>query len=382
MPLLLNAQDYRAAARRLLPKALFEYIDRGAEDENALRRLRDVLDAVHLVPTVLTGHGERNLQAEVLGHKMSMPVIIAPTALAGMVSHNGEIKIARAAERIGIPACISTQSVTTVEEIRAGAPAANLWFQLYLWKDRSLSRALLERVQKAGVDTLVVTADTPTGPKREYNQRNGFAIPIKYSARLGFDVATHPRWLAGVLMRYILTTGMPTYGHYPEEFRSSVTRAQLAERVKLENLLNWNDIHELRRWWKGKLIIKGVLSVEDAELAHAAGAEGIVVSSHGARNLDILPAPIEVLPQIADRLGDKLEIIADSGIQRGSDVVKYVASGAKAVMIGRLPLWGLAVGGETGADNLLSMLRNEIDLTLTMLGRKTPYECQTSATRS
>jgi isopentenyl diphosphate isomerase/L-lactate dehydrogenase-like FMN-dependent dehydrogenase len=382
MSFLLNAQDYRAAARRVLPKALFEYIDRGAEDENALRRLRDTLDSVHLVPSALTAHGERDLTAEVLGQQMAMPVIVAPTALAGMVSHNGEVKIARAAERIGIPTCISTQSVTTVEEIQAGAPGANLWFQLYLWKDRALSKALLERVQRAGVDTLVVTADTPTGPKREYNQRNGFAIPIKYSLRLGVDVASHPRWLIGVLLRYLTTTGMPTYGHYPEEFRSSVTRAQLAERVRLENLLNWDDLHELRRWWKGKLIVKGILSMRDAELAKAAGADGIVVSSHGARNLDILPSPIEILPQIADAFGHDIEIIADSGVQRGSDVVKYVAHGAKAVMIGRLPLWGLAAGGEAGADALLAMLRDEIDLTLTMLGRKSAQECEVFSKRN
>lgn len=379
---LLNAQDYRSAARKFLPKALFEYIDRGAEDENALRRLRDALDAVRLEPTFLTGHAERDLSTGVLGQKLAMPVIIAPTALAGMVSHNGEVKIARAAERIGIPACISTQSVTTVEEIRSGAPNANLWFQLYLWKDRALSKALLERVQAAGVDTLVVTADTPAGPKREYNQRNGFAIPIKYSAQLGFDVASHPRWLIGVLLRYMSTTGMPTYGHYPAEFRSSVTRAQLADRVRLENLLNWDDVRELRRWWKGKLVVKGVLSLGDAELAKASGADGIVVSSHGARNLDVLPSPIEVLPQVAEKFGHELDIMADSGIQRGSDVLKYIAHGAKAVMIGRLPLWGLAAGGEKGADALLMMLRDEIDLTLTMLGHKYPAECKVFTTQS
>lgn len=376
MPHLLNAHDYRAAARRFLPKALFDYIDRGAEDENALRKLRDTLDAVRLVPSVLTGHTDRDLTADVLGQRMAIPVIIAPTALAGMVSHNGEIKIARAAERMGIPTCVSTQSVATIEDIRSGCPAAKLWFQLYLWKDRALTASLLERVRMAGVDTLVVTADTPAGPKREYNQRNGFAIPIQYSARLGFDVLSHPRWLIGVLLRYMATTGMPTYGHYPEEFRSSVTRAQLAERVRLENHLNWEDIRALRRLWTGKLVIKGILSVADAKRCHAAGADGIVVSSHGARNLDVLPSPVEILPKIADGFADKLDIIADSGVQRGSDIIKYIALGAKAVMTGRLPLWGLAAGGETGADALLAMLRNEIDLTLALLGRKTAQDCE------
>lgn len=375
MPTLLNAKDYREAARRTLPKALFDYIDRGTEDENALRGLRRSLDAVRLVPSMLTGHPARDLSVEVFGTRNAMPVIVAPTALAGLVAHNGEVKLARAAQKAGIPICISTQSVTTVEEIRDGAPDAQMWFQLYMWKDRALTRALLERVEKVGVDTLVVTADTPAGPKREYNQRNGFGIPLKMSPRLCLDLALHPRWLLGVMARYLTTTGMPTYGHYPAEFRSSVTRANLGERVKLENLLNWEDVRELRRWWKGKLVIKGILSVEDAARARELGADGIVVSSHGARNVDVIAAPIEVLPRIADAHGQALQILADSGVSRGTDVLKYVASGASAVMMGRLPLWGLAAADEHGADALLSMMRDEIDLSLTMLGRKRPQDC-------
>ncbi|MBZ9601144.1 alpha-hydroxy acid oxidase [Phyllobacterium chamaecytisi] len=382
MQRLLNAGDFRDAARRALPKALFEYIDRGTEDENALRSLRNSLDSIKLIPSVLTGHPERELRTEILGETTAMPLVVAPTALAGLVSHNGEIKLARAAERMGIPVCISTQSITTIEEIRAGAPRASLWFQLYMWKDRNLSRALLERVEKAGVTTLVVTADTPASPKREYNHRNGFSIPIKYSLRLGLDVALHPRWLCGVLLRYLLATGMPTYGHYPQEFRSAVTRLSIAEAVRLENLLNWDDIHQLRRWWKGKLVIKGVLGVHDAYLAKAAGADGIVVSAHGARNLDIAPAPIDVLPGIADAVGHDLDVLADSGVKRGSDVLKYIANGAKSVMIGRLPLWGLATNGEAGAEDLLAMLRDEIDVTLTMLGLRQPSECGAALQRN
>ncbi|MDH6231921.1 isopentenyl diphosphate isomerase/L-lactate dehydrogenase-like FMN-dependent dehydrogenase [Mesorhizobium soli] len=298
-----------------------------------------------------------------------------------------EMAKAMSAARMGIPVCISTQSVTTVEEIRDGAPSASLWFQLYVWKNRDLSRSLLERVGKAGVttlvvtaDTLVVTADTPVGPKREYNQRNGFSIPIKPSGRLAWDVVTHPRWLCGVLLRYMVTTGMPTYGHYPQEFRSRVTRPSVAEDVRLENHLNWDDIRDLRRWWRGKLLIKGVLSLRDALKAKEVGADGVVVSAHGARNLDAAPAPIAVLPHIADVLGDKLEILADSGVVRGSDILKYIGSGATSVMVGRLPLWGLAAGGEAGAYALLTMLREEIDITLTMLGIRAPAETRTLAT--
>lgn len=378
MAQLLNAQDYRKAARDFLPKALFDYIDRGTEDELALRKLRHRLDAIDLIPSVLTGHPQRDLTTQVFDQTIGLPLIIAPTALAGMVSHNGEIKLARAAQRMNIPVCISTQSVTTVEAIRAGAPEANLWFQLYVWKDRALTQALLERVRAAGVDVLVVTADTPASPKREYNQRNGFAIPIRYSLRAGIDVMRHPRWFAGVLLRYLLTEGMPTYGHYPEAFRGAVTRPSVAEAVSLENCLTWDDVRQLRRWWPGKLIIKGVLSAADAEIARNVGADGIVVSAHGARNLDSAPAPADVLPRIAEAMAGRIEILADSGVMRGSDALKYIALGASAVMVGRLPLWGLAAGGEAGAVQLLTMLRDEIDVTLTMLGLRTPQECRSA----
>lgn len=181
---LLNARDYRNAAKRSLPQALFEYIDRGSEDERGLLRLRQSLDSLELAPKILTGHAERDLTATILGTEAGMPLVVAPTALAGLVSHDGEVKIARAAARQRIPVCVSTQSVATVEDVVAGAPGADVWFQLYMWKDRSLSKALLERVAAAGVTNLVVTADTPAGPKREYNNRNGFSIPIGYSPRL------------------------------------------------------------------------------------------------------------------------------------------------------------------------------------------------------
>ncbi|MFK0387062.1 alpha-hydroxy acid oxidase [Agrobacterium sp. NPDC090273] len=375
MPQHLNARDFRQAAKRRLPKSLFEYIDRGAEDERALARLRESLDAIEMVPSVLTGHRERDLRTEILGREQAMPLIVAPTALAGLVSHQGEAKIARAASRLGIPVCVSTQSVTTVEEVAAGAPGADIWFQLYMWKDRRLSKALLERVAAAGVRNLVITADTPASPKREYNRRNGFSIPFEYSPRSVIDVAMHPRWFFGVLMRYLTTTGMPSYGHYPQEFRGAVTRPSIAEAVRLENLLNWEDVRQIRSWWQGKIVIKGVLSAADARKAREMEADAIVVSSHGARNLDVAPPPATILPRIVEAVGQDMEVLADSGVMRGSDVLKYVGLGAKAVMVGRLPLWGLAADGEAGADRLLSILRDEMDLTLCMLGLERPADC-------
>lgn len=376
MQQLLNAGDYREAARRRLPHSLFEYIDRGTEDELALSALRRSLDAIQLMPRMLTGYAERDLETSVLGQQTGMQVMIAPTALAGLVSHGGEVKLARAAARANVPVCISTQSVTTIEEVRDGAPGALLWFQLYMWKDRNLSRQLLERVAASGVTTLVLTVDTPIVPRREYNVRNGFSIPLRYTVRAGIDVMMHPRWLFGVLMRYLMTTGMPTYGHYPREFRGAITRPSVADAVKLENLLNWDDARQLRQWWKGELVIKGILSVEDARRSHEIGANGIVVSAHGGRNIDSAPTPAKVLPGIVDAVGQKIEVLADSGVMRGSDVLKYISLGAKSVMLGRLPLWGLASGGEPGADAILEMMRTEIDITLAMLGARTPRALQ------
>ena len=368
MPALLNADDYRRRARRVLPRGLFEYIDRGTEDETALARLRASLDGITLLPSVLTGHDKRQLDTTLLGQRIAAPLLVAPTALAGLVAHDGETKLARAASRVGIPVCISTQSVTTVETIRRGAPDATLWFQLYVWRDRALTARLLERARACGCENLIVTVDTPVSPKREYNQRNGFAIPFTPGLRSAIDMALHPRWLLGVLMRYFVSEGIPTYGHYPNAFRGAITRPSIAEAVRLEHRLNWDDMRWLRDIWPGKLIVKGVLAVKDAETAAEIGADAIVVSAHGGRNLDCLPTPAECIPAIADAMKGRLTVLADSGVRRGTDVLKYLALGADAVLLGRLPLWGLAAGGESGAEVVLRMILGEIDTAMAFLG--------------
>ena len=368
MPMLLNASDYRRRARQFLPRGLFEYIDRGSEDETALTRLRDSLDAITLLPAVLTGHDRRDLDTVVFGRRIAAPLAVAPTALAGLVSHDGETKLARAASRVGIPVCISTQSVTSVEAIRRGAPDASLWFQLYVWRDRALTARLLERASACGCDNLLVTVDTPVSPNREYNERNGFGIPFKPRLRSMIDVALHPAWLFGVFARYLMGEGVPSYGHYPDAFRTAITRADIAEAVRLEHRLSWDDMRWLRGIWPGKLIIKGVLAVEDAEKAVEVGADGIVVSVHGGRNLDCLPAPVDCIPAIVGAVNGRLTILADSGVRRGTDVLKYLALGAEAVLLGRLPLWGLAAGGEAGAEAVLRMVLREMDTAMAFLG--------------
>lgn len=368
---LLNAAEYREAARRFLPKGLFEYIDRGTEDELALGNLRQDLDRIRLEPRVLRGTTEPDLSTTLLGKKYSTPIVIAPTALAGMLAYQGEGQLARAGAATGIPYCAATQAISSIGEIRSASADADLWFQLYVWKNRELTRQLLARARDQGIDTLVVTTDTPVGPKREYNQRNRFAVPFKVTLKGTTDVALHFRWFASVMLRYLLTSGMPTYGNYPPEFRGSLTRAAIQKDVALESNLTWGDINQLRSWWGGKLILKGILSPEDAEQAVKTGIDGLVISAHGGRNLDIAPTPVQVLPSIRQAVGNRLQLLADSGVMRGTDILKLIALGADGVMIGRLPLWGLASGGEQGAKALFDMLLQEMRLAMIMLGTQT-----------
>lgn len=320
-------------------------------------------------------HDRRDLDTVLFGQKIVAPLILAPTALAGFVAHDSEAKLARADSRVGIPVCISTQSVTTVETIRRRAPDASLWFQLYVWRDRALTRRLLERASACGCDNLLVTVDTPVSPNREYNQRNGFGIPFTPRLRSMVDVALHPRWVFGVLACYLVREGMPTYGHYPDAVRTAITRASIAEAVRIEPRLSWGDMRWLRKIWPGKLTIKGVLAVQDAKRGAEIGADAIVVSAHGGRNLGCLPAPADCIPAIAAAVNGRLTILADSGVRRGTDVLKYLAMGAEAVLVGRLPLWGLAAEVEAGAEAVLRMILREMDTVMAFLGADRVRTC-------
>ncbi|KAB2851482.1 MAG: alpha-hydroxy-acid oxidizing protein [Hyphomicrobiaceae bacterium] len=363
----LNIDDLRRLARRRLPRGIFEYIDRGAEDEIGLKRLRQAFDAVIWNPRVLVDVSEVNLSTTVLGKELPLPIAVAPTAAAGLVWHEGEIALARAAARAQIPFCIATESITEMERITAEA-GGQAWFQLYLWKDRALSYALVERARAAGIETLILTADTVVSPNREYNVRNGFAVPIRASLRGGYDILTHPRWVLNVLLKYARSGGMPLCQHYPPEHRVKITRQKASERVKLAADIRWDELEKLRRLWRGKLILKGVLHPEDAKKAADAGADAIVVSCHGARNLDGAIPPLWALPSIVEAVGSRLEVIADSGIRRGTDILKLLAMGARSVLVGRATLYGTAVAGEAGASHALDLLRKEMATALAFLG--------------
>ncbi|BAF87653.1 putative L-lactate dehydrogenase [Azorhizobium caulinodans ORS 571] len=367
MVTLLNVEDARRLARRRLPRGLFEYLDRGTEDEVSIAGNRAGLDAIRLAPFALEDVSQRAQDTVLFGTPQPCPLVIAPTAVAGLMSYDGEVAMARAAKAHDIPFCVSTQSMTSIETI-ARDSGARLWFQLYVWKNRARTFALLDRAAGAGADTLVLTVDTAVSPKREYNQRNGFGIPLKPSVRAGIDVLCHPRWFADVFLRTLRTTGMPTYAHYPDEFRTALGRAVVGDEISLATDVSWKDVAALRAHWKGRLILKGILRASDATRAIAHGVDGIVVSNHGARNLDCAPHPAHVLPAIVAAAGGRLTVLADSGVRRGSDIAKYLALGADGVLVGRAPLYGLAAAGTPGASRVIELLRAELDTTMALLG--------------
>lgn len=362
-----NIADLREIARRRLPKGLFEYVDRGVEDEVSLRNNRAAFERIRLRPRVLVDVSRRSQAVTLLGHEQAMPIVIAPTGAAGIMWHEGEIALARAAAAAGIPFTLATGSLTAMEKVAEQA-GGRIWFQLYMYSDRSLSYRLAERAHAAGLEALIVTVDSPVFSNREYNLRNGFTIPLSYTARNVADVLRHPRWLAGVLLRYLATTGMPGYENYPPEVRTTITARPMGRALKLNDALTWEDVRILRKRWPRTLILKGILRREDAEQAAACGVDGVIVSNHGGRVVDGAVAPIEVLPAIVDAVGSRITVMVDSGFRRGTDVVKALALGAHAVLIGRATLYGTAAAGETGAARAIAILREEIDRTLALLG--------------
>ena len=359
-----NVADFRELARRALPRGLFEFVDRGTENEVALRNLQTALDEVRFEPRVLVDVSARSTCTDFFGQPSAMPVAVAPTGAAGLLWFDGEIEVARAARELGIPFVLSTASIISMERVSAEA-GGRLWFQLYMWPERHLSMELVERARRCGYEALMVTADTPVTPNREYNRHNGFSLPMRITRRNALDVAMHPKWLLGVFVRYMLRSGIPTLENFPDSLRTRLNQAQSP--LKCDSL-NWDDLKDLRSRWDGPLIVKGILRAEDAEKAQQCGVDAIVVSSHGGRNLDGAVAPIKVLPRIVDRVAKRMDVFVDGGFNRGGDVVKALALGAKGVLVGRAPLWGLAAGGEPGARQALNTLREEIDRVMAFTG--------------
>jgi (S)-mandelate dehydrogenase len=310
---------------------------------------------------------KRTQEITLMGRKQAMPVIIAPTGSTGLAWYEGEVALARAAAAANIPYTLAVGSMTALEKVAKEA-GGTLWMQFYMWPERKKSHALIARARDAGFEGLVFTVDTPAAPGREYNLRNGFTIPFKFTRRNVTDVLMHPRWLIGVLGRYVMTTGMPRYANFPPETQVRITALPMGRSTALNDTVNWGDVRELRGLWPGKLIVKGIQTGRDAVLAVENGADAVVLSNHGGRVLDSSLATIMVLPEVVDAVRKRIAVIVDSGFRRGSHVVKALALGADAVMIGRAPLHGTATAGEAGARRALAIYREEIDRVMALLG--------------
>jgi (S)-mandelate dehydrogenase len=363
-----NVADLREMARRRLPKGVFDYVDRGAEDEIALVNNRRTYQEVKLLNRVLVDVSNVQLATNVFGGPVDFPLAIAPTGIAGLCWYEGELELAKAAAKEGVPFTLATPSNTSMEKIAKEA-GGRLWFQLYMWQEKELSYELVQRAARAGFETLIWTVDTGHGFNREYNARNGFTTPYQLNMRSMFDVIAHPEWLTMVLGRYLTTTGMPRHANYPEKYRQKIT-SDVGLRAASARNVGWEDYERLRAIWPGKFVIKGIMREEDAEEAARRGVDGIVVSNHGGRNLDSAPSPLEVLPSISRAVRGRSTVFVDSGVRRGSDIVKALALGADCVLSGRPTLFGVGAAGQTGAEKALGILKNEMRQTMAFVGRQ------------
>jgi isopentenyl diphosphate isomerase/L-lactate dehydrogenase-like FMN-dependent dehydrogenase len=354
-----NIFDLREMAKARLPRWLFEFVDRGTEDEVALRDNREAFERIKFLPRMLVDVSGRNPETQLFGKTHKMPIGIAPTGAAGMMWYHGELELARAAKDAGVPFSLATGSITSMETI-AEKVGGTLWMQLYMWADRRLSHQLVKRAEAAGFEALLVTVDGAVAGNREYNKRNGFSVPFKYNSKNTADVLMHPRWMLGTLGRYIVNGGMPQRVNFPKELQGSITTAYGGNKETRADSLSWDDLKALRDIWPHKLLVKGLLHPDDAERSVEYGADGVIVSNHGGRTCDAAPSPIDVLPDIVRAVGDRTTVVFDSGVRRGSDVVKALALGAKFVLVGRSTLYGTAVAGYDGAKRALDIYRGEI----------------------
>jgi (S)-mandelate dehydrogenase len=361
----LNIGHLREIARRRVPHFVFEYVEGGSEDEMSLRGNRAAFESYRFVPHTLVDTTNRHQRTELFGREINSPLVIAPTGMNGIVRYQGDIALARAAARAGIPFCLSTVSTTKLEAVAEQA-GGRLWMQLYVMRDRKIAENIVKRAYAAGYEALVFTTDANVFGHREWDRRN-YVKPGKPTLRSLLDMLRHPSWLSEVVVRH----GMPEFLNFapflPPGAASAIGGSTIIPTL-FGPSITWDDIQWLRGLWDRKLLIKGVLSVPDAERAVGLGCDGIILTNHGGRQLDSCVAPVEMVQDVASAVGNKMTVIVDSGFRRGTDVVKALALGANAVMIGRATLYGLAAAGERGVSRALEILTAEIDRTLGHLG--------------
>ncbi len=360
-----NIDDLRKLAMRRLPRVVFEFIDGGSQDEITLRANQTDFSALRFMPRVLTDIQQRDQSVDLFGQRYASPLILAPTGLAGIVARKGELQAVRAASRASVPYCLSCMATCSIEEIAGAADASN-WFQLYVLRDRGLTKAFIERARAANCSALVLTVDTKLQGPRERDIRNGFTVPPRFDLTTLADFALHWRWLLdvglGPKVKFRNFEGTQVNAD------DAVTITQFIEK-QWDLSVSWQDVEWFKAEWGGPVLLKGLLSPDDAAKAVEAGVDGVIVSNHGGRQLDGAISAIAALPAVAKAVAGRVPVILDGGVRRGADVIKAVALGATACMIGRPWLYGLAAGGEAGVDQALTILRHEIDIALGLLGR-------------
>jgi isopentenyl diphosphate isomerase/L-lactate dehydrogenase-like FMN-dependent dehydrogenase len=369
----LNIEDLRQLAIRRLPKIAGDFLEGGAEDDITLRRNRDVFRQIRFRPRTLVDVSARSPAVTLFGKTHAAPFGVAPTGMAGLYAFDADVKLARAAAAANVPFVLSTASLVTMERVMKEGGGTQ-WFQLYMSKDHPPAQALIERARDAGYDALVVTTDVAVQANREQNARNGFSIPFHMTPSTLWDGLLHPRWLFGVFCRTVLDSGVPRFQNLDTHQGGRIIAKPIGEFRARREALDWSDLRWIRSIWPRKLLVKGVLTPEDAVMAHECGADGVFVSNHGGRQLDGAVSPLEALPAIRAAVGRNLAIIADSGFRRGADIVKALALGADMCFTGRATLYGVAAGGEAGAAHAIALLKKEVDRVMALLGCNTVAE--------
>jgi (S)-mandelate dehydrogenase len=373
-----SIDELREVARRRVPNFCFEYVEGGSDDEVTLKRNRSVFEEIGFVPRTLVDVSARSQAVDLFGKPSAAPFMIGPTGFSGLLTRDGDLALARAAASAGIPYILSNASTMRLEEVvqRAGG---RIWMQLYLYRTRDYAARLVDRMKAIGIEALVVTTDSAIFGNREWDRRN-YARPLKLDLRNTIDVMLHPRWIFDVLVPH----GVPRFANLGDMLppgQDSVQGAASAIAKELDPSLNWADIRWLRDIWPGKLIVKGVMCVEDAVTAAKSGADGIVLSNHGGRQLDGAISSMEILPEVAAAVGSQLTVMLDGGFRRGSDIVKARALGADAVLLGRATTYGLAAGGEAGVAHAINLLKTEVDRVVGLLGCSDLSQLDTSYIR-
>ena len=363
---ILCLDDFETAARKRLPRPIFAYYSGGVETNQSLRDNRSAFQEFGFVPRALANVAGRSTEASLFGERYAAPFGIAPMGLSALSCYRGDIVLARAAEKAGIPMIMSATSLIRLEEVKQAAPKA--WFQAYLPGTTERIEALIDRIAAAGHTNLVVTVDVAVLANRENNIRAGFATPLKPSLRLAWDGMTRPRWTIGTFLRTLAKHGMPHFENsFAERGAPLLSSTVLRDFVARDNL-DWSHVELIRRRWKGKFVLKGILSKTDALLARSHGVDGIMVSNHGGRQLDGAVSPLRVLPEIAEAIGGSMPVMLDSGIRRGTDVLKALALGADFVFVGRPFLYAAAVGSDAGVLHAAKLLQEEVQRDMALLG--------------